>query len=109
MTRRSGSENRVKRKTEYFRVSEEEKQQILDNATRAGKKTNDYIRSVLLSKRIKQPKVDHAAGLEIAQELRRIGVNLNQLTKLAHMGLIDDCSVELSKIREVLQESLRKL
>lgn len=109
MTRRSGSENRIKRNTIYCRVSPEEKSHIEDSAKRAGQKPTDYMRSVLLSKRIKSPKIDHTAGLEIAKELRKIGVNLNQLTKLSHMGLIDDCSIELSKIRNQLQEIFIKL
>lgn len=65
------------------RVTPVERLRIDTAATHAGLSTSEYVRRLALSGRVilkEQRSLDHAAF----DQLRRIGVNLNQLTRLAH-------------------------
>ena len=87
---------RVRNKTIPFRVTEKELEAIDKKATKARLSRTDYL-------------IAAAAGKEITlvedlkpllSELRRIGNNLNQLTKLANMGKIDE--VYLGEVKDTL-------
>lgn len=64
------------------RITEEEYDQIAANAQRAEKSLCAYVRQMCLHGKItvKHPRAD----FELFRELQRIGVNLNQLAKVAN-------------------------
>lgn len=88
-----------------FRVTPEEKAR-LEQKSRGYDKLSDYLRDCIFGKEI----VVIEGVDRVADELRRIGNNLNQLTRAVHMGQIQ--AVDLSGMREgvaTLWQSLNSL
>lgn len=88
-----------------FRVTPEEKAR-LEQKSRGYDKLSDYLRDCIFGKEI----VVIEGVNRVADELRRIGNNLNQLTRAVHMGQIH--AVDLSGMREgvaTLWQSLNSL
>ena len=73
--------NRKENRQINIRVSEEEYQRLFLMANDLGMNVASFCKSKVLKIKTKTPKVDREAGLAIANELRRIGVNLNQVAK----------------------------
>lgn len=77
-----------------FRVTPEEKKIIVHKALSSYRLVSMYLRDCALEKEIKViPGVD-----EVATELRRIGNNLNQLTRAVNSGLVT--AVDLTDVRK---------
>ncbi|MBQ3639655.1 MAG: MobC family plasmid mobilization relaxosome protein [Clostridia bacterium] len=88
-----------------FRVTPEEKEK-LERKSRGYDRMSDYFRDCVLGKEI----VIVEGVDRVADELRRIGNNLNQLTRAVHMGQIQ--AVDLSGMRKevaMLWQSLNSL
>ena len=88
-----------------FRVTPEEKEK-LERKARGYDRMSDYLRDCVLGKEI----VIVEGADRIADELRRFGNNLNQLTRAVHMGQIQ--AVDLSGMRKevaLLWQSLNSL
>ena len=88
-----------------FRVTPEEKAR-LERKSRGYDKLSDYLRDCVLGKEI----IVIEGVDRVADELRRIGNNLNQLTRAVHMGQIH--AVDLSGMRKevaTLWQSLNSL
>ena len=82
-----------------IRVTEKELTTIETKATKAGMNRTDYLIACAVGKRITV--IDDLTPL--LAELRRIGNNLNQLTRLAHLGKIE--AISLAETNEVLQQT----
>lgn len=67
--------------THGLRLSPNEKEELEDRADRAGLSLSEYIRRRALGKKIKT-KVEE----ETIRQIRRVGVNLNQVAKWANEG-----------------------
>ena len=95
----------MKTKTEIlkFRVTPEEKEIITRKALSAYRLISRYLRDCALEKPIT---VIHGAD-EIAEELRRIGNNVNQIARLVNAGFIIE--VNMTETREELKEIWRSL
>ena len=95
----------MKTKTEIlkFRVTPEEKEIITRKALSSYRLVSRYLRDCALEKPIT---VIHGAD-EIAEELRRIGTNVNQIARLVNAGFIIE--VNLTETREELKEIWRSL
>ncbi|MEG2634140.1 MAG: MobC family plasmid mobilization relaxosome protein [Oscillospiraceae bacterium] len=77
-----------------FRVTPEQKKLIEHKALSSYSMTSEYLRDCAMDK-----KITVISGLDdAANELRRIGNNLNQLTRAVNSGLIS--AVDLSGMRE---------
>ena len=80
-----GSENRKRQQVLRFRVTEEEKTQIEQDAARAGVPTGYYARYVLLDapipRQAKRPPVETELLKKTLAELNKIGSNINQLAR----------------------------
>lgn len=99
--------NRKRYKTYLVRFSEEEYEQFLKKQKRSKLNKNDYILKCVLNKKITV--VDGV--IDVIVELKRIGNNINQLTKLVHQGKVN-YSHELSETnKELVQiwQSLKSL
>lgn len=87
----------------YVRVSEDEKREICDNAKQAGLKLGRYVRNCCLGNSIIV--ID---GLkEFSKELNKVGVNLNQITRLCNEGLIE-CP-DIVEVRNELKNVYKEL
>ena len=100
---------RLKTKNYAFRVSEKDLEMIKQRAHKAKLTVTDYITKCSLNKNIIV-----VEGLpEVVTELKRIGNNLNQLTRLANMkelSVVDLTETEdkLNEIYFVLTEILKE-
>lgn len=91
--------NRKRQKQIVIRATDKEFEQIKAKVKKSKLTQNKYLLQSALDKEIKV--VEGIKDLVI--ETKRIGVNLNQLTKLANQGKVN-CSDELSEINEELVE-----
>jgi len=91
--------NRARPKQIVIRASEKEFEKIKANVKRSKLKQNEYMLKCSLNKEIIV--VDGIRELTI--ELKRIGNNLNQLTRAVHEGRAD-CSKEVQQISEEMGE-----
>ena len=86
-----------------FRVTPEEKEIITCKALSSYRLLSRYLRDCALEKPIT---VIHGAD-EIAEDLRRIGNNVNQIARFVNAGLIT--AADLTEAREELKEIWRSL
>ncbi|EPY2275049.1 MobC family plasmid mobilization relaxosome protein [Clostridium sporogenes] len=91
--------NRSRPKQIVIRVSEDELKKIKNKVSKSKLTQNEYLIRAALDKKILV--VDELKDLNI--ELKRIGNNLNQLTKSVHEGKAN-CSKELLEINEEMKE-----
>lgn len=109
MKGKSGADkmNRKRPKQIVIRASEQEFEKIKKNVEKSGLTQNEYLLRCALNK-----KITVIEGLpELVLELKRIGNNLNQLTKAVHEGKAN-CSQELNDINKELKgvwQLLRRL
>ena len=82
-----------------FRVTEKELEAIDKKAEKAKMNRTEYLITVATNKRITL--IEDIKPL--LTELRRIGNNLNQITKLANMGKVD--AINLTETSEALTET----
>ncbi len=80
-----------------FRVTPEEKEKIIEKAFTSYREPSMYLRDCALNKQI----VVVPGADVVAVELRRIGNNLNQLTREAHAGFVSE--INLTETREELK------
>ncbi len=96
--------NRTRPKQVVIRLTEKEKSQISTKVSKSKLKQQEYIIRALLDKDITV--IEGIEELNI--QLRKIGNNLNQLTREVHQGRIN-CSSELenltNEVRELWQSS----
>ena len=92
-------------KTEILRtrVSPEEREQIEYKALSSYRAVSRYLRDVALDK----PIIVINGVDELADELRRIGNNLNQITRAVNTGMIS--AAELNETREELKKIWQSL
>ena len=80
-----------------FRVTPEEKEKIYQKAFTSYREPSMYLRDCALQKQI----VVIPGAEQIAVELRRIGNNLNQLTREVHAGYVSE--IDLTETKEELK------
>ena len=86
-----------------FRVTPEERELIYKNAFTSYREPSMYLRDCALKKQI----VVVPGAENIAAELRRIGNNLNQLTREVHAGFVSE--IDLTETREELKAAWQSL
>ena len=91
--------NRKRQKQIVIRATDKEFEQIKKKVEKSKLTQNKYLLQSALDKEINV--VDGIKDLVL--EIKRIGINLNQLTKLANQGKVD-CSDELEEINGELVE-----
>ena len=91
--------NRARPKQIVIRATEKEFETIKERVAKSNLKQNDYLLRAILNK-----KIIVVEGLpELTLELKRIGNNLNQLTKEVHQGKAY-CGKEVAEIEKELNE-----
>ena len=83
-----------------FFVNDEELERIKNKVTASKLSQSDYLRKTALDREI----VVIDGVRELVLELKRIGTNLNQLTKLSHQSRVNDVSGEMEQINKELKE-----
>jgi len=90
----------------FFRVSESEYQTILKKSGPAGMSVPKFCKHVVLNKRISVPAVDRDVALELANDLRKIGNNINQIAR--HVNTDNNTADKnLSAVNENMREIWR--
>ena len=107
-TNKNRKEDKVKTQAQKtviipFRVTPAEKKQIEEISYQCNKPMSDFIRECIFKKEI----VIIDGADQIADELRRIGNNINQLTRAANAELIT--VVDLKNVRKELAELWQSL
>lgn len=91
--------NRARPKQIVIRANEKEFEKIKNKVAKSKLTQNEYLLKSALNKEIIVIK-----GIrELTIELKRIGNNLNQLTKAVHEGKVN-CSKELNEVNEEMKE-----
>lgn len=105
--------NRKDNRQINFRVSEHEYQRLEQMANNVGMSVPMFCKKKAQGARMKAPLIDRQGALQIASELRRIGVNVNQVAKHLNSGLnisegqINALQKELSDIWQQLSSALQ--
>ncbi len=98
---RSGTETRRKTKLISFRVAEEERAALDNQAQAEGLTLGSYIRTSMLKKVTthsrRRPRVDEAAIAKLYATLNRIGNNINQIAYAMNAGQVREAAA-LAKI-----------
>ncbi|GMA66214.1 MobC family plasmid mobilization relaxosome protein (plasmid) [Alicyclobacillus fastidiosus] len=102
-----GSENRKRQRMVPIRLSDEEFERLERKADKVGLTVPAFLRELAIRQRVKSPVIDRDGAVEIGKQIRAIGNNLNQLTRLSHDGTIE--VVELKETRQELHEVWRLL
>lgn len=97
------SANKSKKHVLYMRLSEDEINYYIAQAKEAGCSVSEYIRRSANNNQI----VVIPGLKEITKQIAKLGVNLNQLTILAHQGKIQE--VDLFSCNDTLKQILQKL
>lgn len=106
--------NRRENRQINFRVSEQEYERLKEMANRVGMSLSAFCKAKAKGSKMKSPKIDREGALKIASELRRIGVNVNQISKRFNsgenvsMGRINALEKELNGIWQVLNSAAQK-
>ena len=96
---------RKRSKQLQFFVSDKELECIKSKVAESKLSQSDYLRHVALGKKIVV--IDGVKDLLL--ELKRIGLNINQLTKLAHQNRLNDQDGRLQEIHGELKETWQLL
>lgn len=107
------SENRNRNNSVHVRLTGEEYEKLSAKAAAAEKTLPTFLRELGLNQEIESPLIRKEDATEIARQIRMIGNNLNQLTKLAHQGQIrvvevDVARRELERLWQLLSSYRRK-
>lgn len=99
------------KRSEAFRVrlTIEERAAIDGKAAKVGLTTSDYVRRCALSRTLPAP--SRATDFETRQELRRIGVNLNQIAKAMNAQrqvAPSDLAVTLARLNTMLDAMMEE-
>ena len=90
------------------RVSVDDHSAIRANAQKAGLRLSEYVRRVAVDGHIVNVQ-QSGYGMALASQLRRVGVNLNQLMPIAHMNgeLPPELDSVFRKLETILDRILR--
>lgn len=91
--------NRKRPKQIVIRASEKEFEKIKSKVEKSKLTQNEYLLKSALDKKI----VVVEGVRDLTVEVKRIGNNLNQLTRAVHEGKVN-CSKELSEVNEEMKE-----
>lgn len=93
------------------RLAEEEHQKLVDKAEKVGLSVPAFLRELALRQRVKSPAIDRVAARELWKQIHRIGLNVNQLARLAHEGMpveLGDVEKEVRELRQLLLSQIRE-
>ncbi|WP_125583026.1 plasmid mobilization protein [Lacticaseibacillus suibinensis] len=98
------------RKQINFRLSDENFQKLTASAVTLGMTPSAYAKSLAVKARLVRPKFDHKTGVQVNLALRRLGTNLNQLSRKANAGDLSPLQADqLAEIRKAANEIWRQL
>lgn len=84
-----------------FYVSEEQLLKLKDNVEKSHLNQSDFIRTMAIDKEI----IVIEGFDELVNQIRKIGVNINQISKVLNSGNIFNCSKDL----QIAQKELNKI
>ncbi|WP_274655587.1 plasmid mobilization protein [Paenibacillus humicola] len=108
-----GSENRKRNKNVHIRLSDDEFEQLRKKAGYVSLTVPGLLRELAIHQKIRQPQsplIDRDGAFSIADELRAIGTNINQLAKKANQGAqvigLEGVQRELGRFWQLLSSKL---
>jgi hypothetical protein len=104
---REGGIGMARKRARQFitRLTDEEYFQLLKKLDEAKLKKNEYGLKCLLDKKITV--ID--GFKELANEVKRVGVNVNQIARALNFGNVYDCKEELNEMQKELKEVWQSL
>ncbi len=93
-----------------FRVNEDEYLRLSAMADQSGMSVAQFAKSVALGLKYRPPNVDRQGAIQIANELRKQGINLNQLAKLSNSNQLlykDDLEIIKKNLAEIEEGLIR--
>ncbi len=97
--RQRANKNQAKRSTSaHFRLTPQERYQLVARASEAGLSLSDFIRTQALNGRIIVRSGSDPASFELAYQLKKIGVNLNQMAHHMNAGSAGPAPQELADL-----------
>jgi len=92
----------------FVRTTEEDQVRIRANALKAGLDVSEYVRRVAVDGHVIVRR-ESAYGMSLAHQLRRIGVNINQLTRVANTEgeLPDELARVCGQLETILDRVIR--
>lgn len=106
--------NRKEEKQISFRVSQEEFNRLKSMADQFGMSVPAFCKSKAKGSKMTAPKIDREGAFKIASELKKIGINVNQIAKHLNSGenvsegQINALQKELSDIWQLLNSAIQK-
>ncbi len=106
--------NRKENRQINFRVSQEEFERLEQMANQLGMTVPAFCKSKAKGSKMKAPKIDRKGAFQIASELRKIGVNVNQIAKYLNTsqnvseGQIKALEKELHDIWQLFNLAIQK-
>ncbi len=108
------SKNRKENKQINFRVTDEEYKRLEEIANNVGLSVPMFCKLKAQGSKIKSPLINREGAIQIASELRKIGVNVNQIAKFYNNGGncdyksdIDPLVKELNNLWQLLNSALQ--
>lgn len=98
-----------KRNALYVRFSEEEMNTLKKVSQQSGVKPQALVKQALFKKGLKEPIMNHENSLLFIKEIKRIGVNINQIAKQLNSGFRSGWSDSVERCREELTILRREL
>jgi hypothetical protein len=87
------------------RLTKEEDIELNELVSKSGFSKSEYMRKCLLGKKI----VVIDGFKELTNEVKRVGINVNQIAKALNFGNIYDCKRELDEMQRELKEVWQSL
>lgn len=105
-------ENRKRKRMVPIRLSDEEFERVEHKACALGMTVPAFLRELAQKQRVHSPVIDREGAAALSRQIRAIGNNINQLTKLAHTEKVtvvqlDDVRMELNALRQQLSSLLQ--
>jgi hypothetical protein len=91
----------------FVRVTEEELLRVRSNAKKLELTVSEYVRRLGVEGKVKIRQQQSAFGVSLVHQLKRIGVNLNQLTRLANIH--DELPPELANLCKRIETILDRV
>lgn len=102
------SEKRSESKQIKFRVTEDEFERLMHMADNVGMSVPAFVKAKAQGVRVRQPKIDRQGALEIARELRKVGININQIARWCNKGM-EVSEEEIKRIHLNVMEMRKRL
>lgn len=106
--RQRARQNQAKRSTSaHFRLTPQERFQLVESAAQTGLSLSDYIRTQALNGRVVVKNGSDKATFKLAYQLKKIGTNINQMAHRMNAGSSGPAPQEMADICLLIETYIR--